>query len=177
MHGLGHKVLLLLSSRTRLRDVENSWSAPTQGMQNKVSTFLWFESNANEAANLYCSIFPISKITGVTPMSTSFEIEGQRFIAFNGGPHHKLTAAVSLFVSCNTQEEVDALWGRFLADGGKESQCGWLVDKFGLSWQIIPRQLLELMADPDPVVANRVVQCMLGMQKIDIAALQAAHRG
>jgi predicted 3-demethylubiquinone-9 3-methyltransferase (glyoxalase superfamily) len=146
-------------------------------MQNKISTFLWFDSNAGEAAKLYCSIFPISKITSVTPMSASFEIEGQRFIAFNGGPHYQLNPAISLFVSCNTQEEVDALWTRFLAEGGKESKCGWLVDKFGLSWQIIPTQLLELMSDPDPVVANRVVQCMLGMQKIDIAALQRAHRG
>ena len=146
-------------------------------MQNKISTFLWFESNADEAAKLYCSVFPISKITASTPMSTSFEIEGQRFIAFNGGPHYKLTPAISLFVSCNTQDEVDALWNRFMEAGGKESKCGWLVDRFGLSWQIIPTQLLELMSDPDPVKAQRVVQAMLGMQKIDIAALQKAHRG
>lgn len=146
-------------------------------MQNKVSTFLWFESSADEAAQLYCSIFPVSKITASSGMSTSFEIEGQRFIAFNGGPHYKLNPSISLFVSCNSQAEVDALWGQFLAAGGRESKCGWLTDKFGLSWQIIPTQLLELMSDPDPVVANRVVQCMLGMQKIDIAALQAAHRG
>jgi predicted 3-demethylubiquinone-9 3-methyltransferase (glyoxalase superfamily) len=146
-------------------------------MQNKISTFLWFESNADEAARLYCSIFPISKITSVSQTSTSFEIEGQRFIAFNGGPHYKLNPAISLFVSCNTQAEVDALWDRFLSEGGKETKCGWLVDKFGLSWQIIPTQLLELMSDPDPVKANRVVQCMLAMEKIDIAALQRAHRG
>ncbi|MDQ3368817.1 MAG: VOC family protein [Myxococcota bacterium] len=146
-------------------------------MQNKVSTFLWFESSAAEAAELYCSIFPVSKITSSSPMSTTFEIEGQRFIAFNGGSHYKLDPSISLFVSCNSQEEVDALWNRFLADGGKESKCGWLTDKFGLSWQIIPTQLMELMSDPDPVVANRVMQAMLAMQKIDIAALQAAHRG
>jgi predicted 3-demethylubiquinone-9 3-methyltransferase (glyoxalase superfamily) len=146
-------------------------------MQNKISTFLWFDSNAAEAANLYCAIFPTAKITSVTKMAATFEIEGQRFVAFNGGPHYKLSPAISLYVSCNTQDEVDALWSRFLAEGGRESKCGWLVDKFGLSWQIIPRQLLELMNDPDPVVANRVVQCMLGMQKIDIAALQRAHRG
>ncbi|MGN6105566.1 MAG: VOC family protein [Kofleriaceae bacterium] len=146
-------------------------------MQNHVSTFLWFESGAEQAAQLYCSIFPSSKITATSPMSTSFEIDGQRFIALNGGPHYKLTPAVSLFVSCNTQAEVDALWDRFLAEGGTESKCGWLVDKFGLSWQIIPKQLLELMNDPDPEKANRVVQCMLGMQKIDIAALQRAHAG
>jgi predicted 3-demethylubiquinone-9 3-methyltransferase (glyoxalase superfamily) len=146
-------------------------------MQNKISTFLWFESGADEAARLYCSIFPISKITSTSKTSTSFEIEGQRFIAFNGGPHYRLNPAISLFVSCNTQDEVDALWSRFLAAGGQESKCGWLVDRFGLSWQIIPTQLLELMSDPDPAAAGRVVQCMLGMQKIDIAALQRAHRG
>jgi predicted 3-demethylubiquinone-9 3-methyltransferase (glyoxalase superfamily) len=146
-------------------------------MQNKVSTFLWFDSNAEQAAALYCSIFPISKITSTSKMSTSFEIEGQRFVAFNGGPHYKLNPAISLFVSCNTQAEVDALWNRFLAEDARETRCGWLVDRFGLSWQIIPTQLLDLMSDPDPVKANRVVQCMLGMQKIDIAALQRAHRG
>jgi predicted 3-demethylubiquinone-9 3-methyltransferase (glyoxalase superfamily) len=146
-------------------------------MQNNISTFLWFEAGAADAAKLYCSIFPGSKITSSNPMSTSFEIEGQRFIAFNGGPHYKLNPAISLFVSCNSQEEVDALWNRFLAAGGKESKCGWLVDAFGLSWQIIPRQLMELMSDPDPVKSQRVVQAMLAMQKIDIAALERAHRG
>jgi predicted 3-demethylubiquinone-9 3-methyltransferase (glyoxalase superfamily) len=146
-------------------------------MQNNLSTFLWFEANADEAAQLYCSILPDATITNTTKMSTSFEIGGQRFIAFNGGPHYKLNPAVSIFVSCTTQDEVDTLWNRFLAAGGTESKCGWLTDKFGLSWQIIPTQLLELMSDPDPVKANRVVQCMLGMQKIDIAALQRAHRG
>jgi predicted 3-demethylubiquinone-9 3-methyltransferase (glyoxalase superfamily) len=146
-------------------------------MQNPISTFLWFESAADEAAKLYCSIFPSSKITSSTPQSTSFELGGQRFIAFNGGPHYKLTPAISLFVSCSTQAEVDALWTRFLAAGGTESRCGWLVDRFGLSWQIIPKQLLELMSDPDPAKADRVLQAMLGMQKIDIAALQRAHAG
>lgn len=146
-------------------------------MQNQVSTFLWFESGAVEAAQLYCSIFPVSKITSSNSMSTSFEIEGQRFIAFNGGPHYKLSPAISLFVSCNTQAEVDALWKRFLDAGGKESRCGWLVDKYDLSWQIIPTRLLELMSDPDRVKANRAVQAMMTMQKIDIAALEKAFRG
>lgn len=146
-------------------------------MQNKISTFLWFDSKADEAAQLYCSIFPVSKITKSTPMSTEFEIEGQRFVAFNGGPHYKLTPAISLFVSCNTQAEVDALWQRFLDAGGKESHCGWLVDQYGLSWQIIPTRLLELMNDPDRVKANRAVQAMMQMQKIDIAALEQAFRG
>jgi predicted 3-demethylubiquinone-9 3-methyltransferase (glyoxalase superfamily) len=146
-------------------------------MQNNISTFLWFESGADQAAKLYCSIFPDAKITASTPQSTSFELRGQRFVAFNGGPHFKLSPAVSVFVSCRTQDEVDGLWGRFLAEGGTESKCGWLVDRFGLSWQIIPTQLLELMSDPDPARAQRVVQAMLGMQKIDIAALQRAHAG
>jgi predicted 3-demethylubiquinone-9 3-methyltransferase (glyoxalase superfamily) len=146
-------------------------------MQNKITTFLWFEAKADEAAKLYCSIFPESTITSSSPMSTSFEIDGQRFIAFNGGPHYKLNPAVSVFVSCNTQDEVDALWSRFLAEGGTESKCGWLVDRFGLSWQIIPRQLMELMSDPDRVKGNRVMQAMLAMTKIEIAALERAHRG
>jgi predicted 3-demethylubiquinone-9 3-methyltransferase (glyoxalase superfamily) len=146
-------------------------------MQNKITTFLWYQSHAAEAAQFYCSVFPISKITDSSPTSTSFEIEGQRFIAFNGGSHYKLNPCISLFVSCHTQAEVDALWKRLTADGGRESMCGWLVDKYGLSWQIVPVQLLELLNDPDPVKANRVVQCMLGMQKLDIAALQRAHGG
>jgi predicted 3-demethylubiquinone-9 3-methyltransferase (glyoxalase superfamily) len=146
-------------------------------MKNNISTFLWFDNNAGAAAKMYCEIFPDAKITLETPMSTSFEIEGQKFIAFNGGPHFKLTPVVSVFVSCKDQAEVDSLWNRFLAAGGSESKCGWLVDKYGLSWQIIPTQLLELMTDPDPEKANRVVQAMLQMQKIDVAALQRAHRG
>jgi predicted 3-demethylubiquinone-9 3-methyltransferase (glyoxalase superfamily) len=146
-------------------------------MQNKISTFLWFDAGADEAARLYCSIFPISKITSSSPMSTTFEIEDQRFIAFNGGPHYKLNPATSLFVSCTTQDEVDALWNRFIEAGGTPSKCGWLVDRFGLSWQIIPKQLMELMSDPDPVRSQRVVQAMLGMQKLDIAGLERAHRG
>lgn len=146
-------------------------------MQTNLSTFLWFDNDADQAARLYCAVFPDAKITDTTKMSTSFEIGGQRFIAFNGGPHHKLNPAVSLFVSCTTQREVDALWDRFLADGGTASQCGWLTDKFGLSWQIIPARLIALIGDPDPAAANRAVQCMLGMQKIDIAAIERAHRG
>ena len=146
-------------------------------MKNNISTFLWFDSNANDAAKMYCEIFPDAKITMTSPMSTSFEIEGQKFIAFNGGPHYKLTPAVSVFVSCNGQEEVDAIWNRFLAAGGSEHKCGWLVDPFGLSWQIIPRQLQELMSDPDPARSQRVVQAMMKMVKIDVAALQRAHAG
>jgi predicted 3-demethylubiquinone-9 3-methyltransferase (glyoxalase superfamily) len=145
-------------------------------MQN-ISTFLWFDSNAEQAARLYCSIFPKSKIASVSPTSTSFELDGQRFIAFNGGPHHKLTAAVSVFVPCDDQAEVDALWTRFLDAGGQESHCGWLVDAFGLSWQIIPRRLLALISDPDPEKAKRATQAMLTMRKIDLAAIERAHAG
>lgn len=151
--------------------------APTTGMQTNLATFLWFDTNATAAAKLYCEIFPDAKITQTSQMSTSFEIAGQRYIAFNGGPHYKLNPAASLFVTCADQAEVDALWGRFLAAGGVENQCGWLVDPFGLSWQIIPRQLHELMSDPDPARSNRVRQAMLKMVKIDVAALQRAHAG
>ena len=146
-------------------------------MKHDISTFLWFEKDADEAARLYCSIFPGSKITDSSPMSTSFEIEGQRFVAFNGGPHYKLTPAISLFVHCSTQAEIDGLWQRFLDAGGQESHCGWLVDKYGLSWQICPRQLLEMMRDPDPAKVDRVVKAFLAMQKFDIAELQRAYAG
>ena len=142
-----------------------------------VSTFLWFESQAEEAAKLYCSILPDVKITSTSPMSTSFAIGDQRYVAFNGGPHYKLTPSVSIVVTCAGQAEVDGLWDAFLASGGSESRCGWLVDKFGLSWQILPRQLMELMGDTDPVVAKRVTAAMMKMRKIDVAALEAAHRG
>lgn len=146
-------------------------------MTNNISTFLWFDSNAADAAKMYCEIFPGAKITGTMPTGVAFEINGQRFSAFNGGPTFKLTPAVSIMVSCKNQEEVDAIWNRFLAAGGTESKCGWLTDKYGLSWQVIPTQLIELMTDPDPVKANRVVQAMLKMQKIDVAELQRAYRG
>jgi predicted 3-demethylubiquinone-9 3-methyltransferase (glyoxalase superfamily) len=143
-------------------------------MKHDLSTFLWFDHQAHEAAELYCSIIPGGTITASSKQSTRFELEGQRFIAFNGGPHFQLSPAVSLFVSCDTQAEIDALWNRFLEAGGTESRCGWLVDRFGLSWQIIPRRLLALMADPDAARAARVVQAMLGMKKIDLAALERA---
>src|SRR4051812_48817369 len=107
------------------------------GMPNQISTFLWFEANAEAAAELYCSIFPSSRITERSKTTTSFELDGQRYIAFNGGSHYQLSPAVSLFVPCATQDEVDALWDRFMAAGSEESHCGWLVDRFGLSWQII----------------------------------------
>ena len=152
----------------------------------KVTTFLWFNDQAEEAINLYVSIFKNSKIINMNRygesetdgqgkvMTATFEIEGQEFMALNGGPHYQFTPAISLFVSCVTQEEVDELWNK-LSAGGEESQCGWLKDKFGLSWQIIPTALGELMSDPNPVKAQRVMQAMLQMGKIDIAKLREAH--
>lgn len=155
----------------------------------KISTFLWFNDSAEDAARLYTSLFSDSKVTHVSRwgegapapkgsvMQVTFELSGVQFMALNGGPHYKLNPACSIFVSCSGQSEVDELWTKLLADGGEESQCGWLVDRFGLSWQIIPTALMELMGDPDPKKSGRVVQAMLKMQKIDVAALERAHRG
>jgi predicted 3-demethylubiquinone-9 3-methyltransferase (glyoxalase superfamily) len=154
----------------------------------KIVTFLWFDNQAEEAVNLYTSIFKNSKITGVarngeagpgpkgSVMTMNFTLEGQEFIALNGGPMFKFTEAISLFVNCETQEEVDALWNK-LTEGGQESQCGWLKDKYGLSWQIIPTTLMKLMSDPDREKAGRVMQAMLQMKKIDIAKLRQAYEG
>jgi predicted 3-demethylubiquinone-9 3-methyltransferase (glyoxalase superfamily) len=149
----------------------------------KITPFLWFDTQAEEAMNLYISIFKNSKVLGVTPgpngiaMSVSFTLEGQEFIGLNAGPHFKFNEAVSFFVNCETQEEVDDLWEKLTADGGQESQCGWLKDKFGLSWQIVPSVLRELIGDKDPAKSNRAMQAMLQMKKIDIAALRKAHQG
>jgi len=155
----------------------------------KIVPFLWFDSNAEEAANFYVSIFKKSKVVNVsrygdagpgpkgTAMAVTFELEGQPFNALNGGPQFKFTPAISLFVNCETQAEVDDLWKKLTAGGGSEQPCGWLQDKFGLSWQIIPTELPELLTDPDPKKAARAMQAMLGMQKIDVAALRRAHAG
>ncbi len=147
----------------------------------KITPFLWFDNNAEEAIQFYVGIFKNSKILNINRMGDSgavltatFQLEGQEFMALNGGPMFKFTEAISLFVSCETQEEVDTLWQKLTA-GGEESRCGWLKDKFGLSWQIIPKALGELMGDPDPVKAQRVMQAMLQMNKIDIQTLKAAH--
>jgi predicted 3-demethylubiquinone-9 3-methyltransferase (glyoxalase superfamily) len=142
-----------------------------------ISTFLWFDTQAAEAAKFYCSIFANSKITSSGATGTSFELNGQRYTAFNGGPHFKLSAAVSIFVACSTQAEIDALWETFLAAGGTETQCGWLVDQFGLSWQIIPTQLLEMLSDSDPAKAGRAGAAMMQMKKLVIADLQRAYTG
>lgn len=147
----------------------------------KITPFLWFDGNAEEATTFYVSVFKNSKVLRVMPgpdgkaMGTSFQIEGQEFHTLNGGPQYKFTPAISLFVNCETQEEVDDLWNKLTADGGRADRCGWLVDKFGLSWQIIPLVLGRLMGDKDRVKAGRVVQAMLQMDKIDIAGLQRAY--
>ena len=155
----------------------------------KITQFLWFDDNAEEAINFYTSIFKNSKIiemsrfppNGPGPagklMSATFELEGQQFMALNGGPTFKFTEAISLFVDCKTQAEVDDLWEK-LSAGGEKGQCGWLKDKFGLSWQIVPTALGELLGSTDPAKAQRVMQAMLKMSKIDIKGLQqAAERG
>ena len=152
----------------------------------KISPFLWFDSNAEEAANFYVAIFKDSKVLKIarygeagpgpagSVMVVNFQIEGQDFIALNGGPLFKFTEAVSFVINCQTQEEVDHYWNKLTAGGGQESQCGWLKDKYGLSWQVTPAILGELLADKDQKKAQRVMQAMLQMKKIDIAALQRA---
>ncbi len=154
----------------------------------KITPFLWFDTQAEEAANLYTSIFKDSKILTVSrygdagpgpkgsAMTVSFQLEGQQFLALNGGPHFKFTEALSLLVNCESQQEVDALWSQ-LSVGGSEGRCGWLKDKYGLSWQIVPSAMGQLMSDPDPQKSKRVMEAMLQMKKLDIGALERAHRG
>jgi predicted 3-demethylubiquinone-9 3-methyltransferase (glyoxalase superfamily) len=153
--------------------------------EQKITTFLWFDKQAEEAANHYVSIFKNSRVLSVTrygdagpgpkgsAMTVKFQLEGQEFIALNGGPEFTFTEAISLLVDCDTQKEVDELWSR-LSAGGEEGQCGWLKDKFGLSWQIIPSALFRLLQDPAPEKSKRVMEAMLQMKKIDIAGLEQA---
>ncbi len=158
-------------------------------MIHKIKPFLWFDTQAEEAAKFYCSIFKNSKILHVerypagspapagSVMIVSFELEGLQFVGLNAGPVFKFTEAISFAVTTETQEETDYLWSRLTADGGKESDCGWLKDKFGLSWQITPKQLTDLLSDPDKKKAARVMAAMMTMQKINIAALERAAAG
>ena len=153
----------------------------------KITPFLWFNDKAEEAANFYVSLFKNSKIKEIrrygdagpgpkgSVMTITFQIEGQEFIALNGGPHFSFTPAISLFVNCQTQEEVDQLWEN-LSAGGRKDRCGWLQDKYGLSWQIIPEALGKLMSDPDPAKAGSVMKAMLQMDKIEVKRLQEAHQ-
>jgi len=152
----------------------------------KISPFLWFNDNAEEAAQLYTSVFNNSRIVEVSrygdagpgpkgaAMSVTFELEGLTFLGLNGGPHFKFNEAISLFVSCETQAEVDTLWDKLIAGGGAPSQCGWLKDKFGLSWQIVPSLLSKLLQHPEPGKGARVMQAMMKMSRLDIAALKRA---
>ena len=154
----------------------------------KITPFLWFNNNLEEAITFYTSIFKNSKIDNIyrygdagpgpkgMVMSATFHLEGQEFMALNGGPHFSFTPAISLFVKCKTQEEVDNFWEK-LSEGGEKSRCGWLKDKFGLSWQIIPDALGELMYGNDPARSARVMQAMMKMDKIDINGLQEAYEG
>ena len=147
-----------------------------------ITPFLWFDTQAEEAMKFYTSIFPRSKVISVqragdAVMSVTWELEGQRFMGLNAGPHFTFNEAVSFFVACETQQEVDELWDKLLAHGGKPTQCGWLKDQFGLSWQIIPDVLPKLLGDPDRVKAGRAMQAMLQMVKIDGPALQRAFDG
>ncbi len=149
----------------------------------KLTTFLWFNDRAEEAARFYVSLFEGAEMVdtmpgpGGKPMSVTFRVDGQEFTCFNGGPHHELNPAVSLFVDCEDQAEVDELWGKLTSGGGAPSVCGWLTDKYGLSWQVIPRKLKELLFAPDRERANRAMHAMLQMQKIDVAALERAAKG
>ncbi len=154
----------------------------------KIVPFLWFNDQAEEAMNHYISIFPDSKVVNVmrygdagpgpkgTVMSVTFQLAGREFMALNGGPQFKFTEAISLFVKCETQEEVDELWAK-LSEGGEAGPCGWLKDKYGLSWQIVPTALGEMLQDQDAEKANRVMEAMLQMSKIDIAGLRRAYEG
>lgn len=152
----------------------------------KITPFLWYDNNAEEAVSLYISVFKNSKITDITRygdagpgpkgsvMTIAFQLEGQDFIALNGGPMFKFTGAISLSVDCKTQQEVDELWEK-LSAGGQPGQCGWLKDKFGLSWQIVPSALVEMLQDQDAEKSNRVMQAMMQMRKIDVASLRRAY--
>jgi len=147
-----------------------------------ITPFLWFDTHAEEAMNFYASIFPRFKAIAVRRaggqvMSVEFEVNGQRLIGLNGGPMYKFTEAFSLFVPCDTQAEIDDLWTRLTAGGGEPGRCGWLKDRFGLSWQVVPTALTSLLSGPDPARSGRVVQAMMQMNKLDLAGLQRAHDG
>ena len=155
----------------------------------KISTMLWFDGQAEEAAKFYVSVFKNSKMGKVlrygdagpgpkgSVMVASFEVEGREFTALNGGPQFKFNESVSFVVRCKTQEEVDSYWDKLLAGGGQESMCGWLKDKYGLSWQITPDVLLELIGDPDPAISQSVMKAMMQMRKIDIQRIKEAAHG
>ena len=142
-----------------------------------ITPFLWFDNNVPEAVAFYTSVFPNAKVEVVNDFMASFELEGQKFNALNGGAKYRFNEAVSFFISVETQQEVDYFWDRLTADGGEESKCGWLKDKFGLSWQIIPERLGQLLGSEDRAASGRAMQAMLKMKKIVVAELEAAFNG
>jgi predicted 3-demethylubiquinone-9 3-methyltransferase (glyoxalase superfamily) len=141
-------------------------------MSNQIYPCLWFDGQAQEAAKFYCSVFKNSKITADSQIVVAFELDGKKFIGLNGGPHFKFNEAVSFVVDCETQEEIDNYWSKLTADGGSESNCGWLKDKYGMSWQIVPTILPKLLSDPEK--APRVMNAFMKMKKFDIKALENA---
>jgi len=158
----------------------------------KITPFLWFDTQAEDAARFYVSLFPNSRIVSVNGLpvdlphtgakagdviTVAFELDGQPYTAMNGGPGHPFSDSISLVIDCDGQDEVDRYWSALTADGGQEVACGWLKDKYGLSWQVTPRQLIEMTTGPDKAAAARAFQAMMGMVKIDIAALRAAYEG
>jgi predicted 3-demethylubiquinone-9 3-methyltransferase (glyoxalase superfamily) len=155
----------------------------------KITPFLWFDTEAEAAARFYVGLFPDSNLLEITRygdgapmpkgtvMTVAFTLDGQPFTALNGGPHFKLSEAVSFVIHCKSQDEVDRYWDALSADGGQTNVCGWLKDRFGLSWQVTPDRLMELLSDPDKAKAQRVMQAMMGMTKIDIAGLERAAAG
>ena len=165
----------------------NPMQSKTQPKAQKVTTFLWFNDNAEEAAKFYCSVFKNSKILSTTPkpesvpgpnvsvLTVDFELDGQRFAALNGGPQFKFTEAISLVVNCDTQEEIDYFWEK-LSEGGQKVECGWLKDKYGLSWQVVPSNLTELLQG-DIQKTDRVMKAVMQMKKLDIAEMEKAARG
>ncbi len=155
----------------------------------KITPFLWFDNQAEEAMNFYVSIFKNSKVVTATRygdagpgpkgtvMTAEFQLEGQEFVALNGGPHFKFTEAISFVINCETQEEVDYFWEKLTAEGGAESQCGWLKDRYGLSWQVVPTAVIEMLKDKDPERSQRAMKAVLQMKKIDIGQAKQAYDG
>ena len=155
----------------------------------KITPFLWYDNQAEEAANFYVSIFKNSRVLSVvrygeagpgpkgSVMTVEFELEGQKFVGLNGGPHFKFTEAVSFAINCEAQEEVDYFWEKLTAEGGAESQCGWLKDKYGLSWQVVPTAVIEMLKDKDPEKSERVMKAVFQMKKIDISKVKQAYEG
>jgi predicted 3-demethylubiquinone-9 3-methyltransferase (glyoxalase superfamily) len=176
------------TNATQTASVTSSRDEGAQPRTQKITTFLWFNNNAEEAVNFYISIFKNSKVLNIirngeagpgpkgSPLTIGFQLDGQEFMALNGGPQFKFTEAMSLMVHCQTQEEVDHFWEKLSAGGG-EVECGWLKDKFGVSWQIVPDVLLELLQDSDTEKSQRVMKAMMTMKKLDIAGLEQAAEG